>query len=141
MLDRKTIAMRRVAFPLAALVIALGAATAQGQAVKDEAVQGRDAPAHDAPDIPAPKRNAAKLAGLVGFVNLSCDKLRTDQGRFKGAIQSMGVDPAELDRDVLLLQARSYLAAYQKDVPGSCQKAEDLFGRSGRIIPGLFLPR
>lgn len=123
--------MQRTTFLLAAVAMALGAATAQGQGV-----QGGEAT-----DIPAPKRNAAKLAGLAGFVNLNCEKLRTDQDRFKGAIQSMGVDPAELDRDALLLQARSYLAAYQKDVPGSCQKAEELFGRSGRIIPGVFLAR
>lgn len=123
--------MQRTTFLLAAVAMALGAATAQGQGV-----QGGEAP-----DIPAPKRNAAKLAGLAGFVNLNCEKLRTDQDRFKGAIQSMGVDPAELDRDALLLQARSYLAAYQKDVPGSCQKADELFGRSGRIIPGVFLAR
>lgn len=93
------------------------------------------------PDIPAHKRNAAKLAGLVGFVNLHCDKLRTDQDRFKGVMQAMGVDPAELDRDVLLLQARSYMTAYQKDIPGSCARAQDLFGRSGKIIPDLFIPR
>ncbi|MGU3539860.1 hypothetical protein [Methylobacterium sp. A54F] len=97
--------------------------------------------AQEAPDIPTSKRNAAKLAGLVGFVNLHCEKLRTDQDRFKGAVQAMGVDPAELDRDVLLLQARSYLAAYQQDVPGSCTRAQDLFGQSGTIIPGVFSPR
>ena len=97
--------------------------------------------AEEMPEIPAPKRNAAKLAGLVGFVNLHCDKLRTNQDRFKGAIQAMGVDPAELDRDVLMLQARSYLAAYQKDISGSCARAQDLFGQSGTIIPGVFSPR
>lgn len=136
MLNRKTVATQHTACLLAAAVIALGAATAQAQVG-----QRPDAPVQEAPDIPAPKRNAAKLAGLVGFVNLHCDTLRTDQDRFTRAIQSMGVDPAELDRDILLLQARSYLAAYQKDVPGSCRKAEALFGRDGRIIPGLFLAR
>lgn len=131
MLNRRTMALQRTIFLCTAVAMALGAATAQGQGV-----QGGEAP-----DIPAPKRNAAKLAGLAGFVNLNCDKLRTDQDRFKGAIQSMGVDPAELDRDALLLQARTYLIAYQKDVPGSCQKADELFGRSGRVIPGVFLAR
>lgn len=97
--------------------------------------------AEEMPDIPAPKRNAAKLAGLVGFVNLHCDKLRTNQDHFKGAIQAMGVDPAELDRDILMLRARSYLAAYQKDISGSCKRAQDLFGQSGTIIPGVFSPR
>ena len=85
--------------------------------------------------------NAAKLAGLAGFVNVSCDTLRTDGERFKGAIRAMGVDPEELDRGALMLQARSYLVAYQKDVPGSCTRADALFGQSGRIIPGIFVPR
>jgi hypothetical protein len=40
-----------------------------------------------------------------------------------------------------MLQARGYLAAYAKDVPASCAKAEELFGQRGRIIPGIFLPR
>ena len=97
--------------------------------------------AEEGPDLPAPKRNAAKIAGLVGFVNVHCASLRTDDARFKSAVQALGVDPAELDRDVLLLTAQSYLAAYQKDIPGSCQRADDLFGPSGKVIPGLFLPR
>jgi len=124
--DRKTPSLRCRALLLTAAILLSG--TASGRA-------------EEAPDLPAPKRNAAKLAGLVGFVNLHCDTLRPDQDRFKGAVQAMGVDPAELDRDVLLLQARSYLAAYEKDVPGSCQRAEELFGQTGRIIPRLFLPR
>ncbi len=136
MLDRETTTMRPTALLWTAAVIALGAATAHGQVAQSENVQ-----VQDAPNIPAPKRNAAKLAGLVGFVNLNCDKLRTDQDRFKGAIQAMGTDPAELDRDALLLEARSYLAAYQKDVPGSCRKAGELFGQSGTIIAGVFLVR
>ncbi len=53
----------------------------------------------------------------------------------------MGVDPAEIDRDALMLQARAYLAAYEKDVPANCGKAVELFGEKGRIIPGIFLPR
>ncbi|MDQ0448644.1 hypothetical protein [Methylobacterium aerolatum] len=125
-------------------MIVLGATAARAQeprATQEPQAGQEPQKAFEAPDIPAPKRNAAKLAGLAGFVNLNCATLRTDQDRFKGAIQSMGVDPAELDRDALMLQARSYLAAYQKDVPGSCSKAEELFGRSGRIIPGVFLAR
>ncbi|MCJ2136359.1 hypothetical protein MKK69_20285 [Methylobacterium sp. J-026] len=91
--------------------------------------------------LPPQTLSAAKLAGLAGFVNVSCDTLRTDGERFKGAIRAMGVDPAELDRGALMLQARSYLVAYQKDLPGSCTRAEALFGQSGRIIPGIFVPR
>jgi hypothetical protein len=102
---------------------------------------GPAARGQEAGTIPAEKRNAAKLAGLVGFVNVHCSALKSDAERFKGAVRSMGVDPAEIDRDALMLQARAYLAAYEKDVPASCAKAEEMFGRKGRIIPGIFLPR
>ncbi|WP_342165617.1 hypothetical protein [Methylobacterium sp. SD21] len=102
---------------------------------------GPAARGQEAGDIPAEKRNAAKLAGLVGFVNLHCSALKSDAERFKGAVRSMGVDPAEIDRDALMLQARAYLAAYEKDVPANCGKAAELFGEKGRIIPGIFLPR
>jgi hypothetical protein len=95
----------------------------------------------EAGDIPAEKRNAAKLAGLVGFVNLHCSALKSDAERFKGAIRSMGVDPAQIDRDAPMLQARASLAAYEKDVPASCGKPVELFGQKGRIIPGIFLTR
>ena len=95
----------------------------------------------EAGDIPAEKRNAAKLAGLVGFVNVHCSALKSDAERFKSAIRSMGVDPAEIDRDALMLQARAYLGAYEKDVPANCEKAVELFGQKGRIIPGIFVPR
>ncbi|MGU3662996.1 hypothetical protein ACLBX9_02210 [Methylobacterium sp. A49B] len=118
--------MQRHAILGAAAVLILSAATARAEAP---------------PDLPAPKRNAAKIAGLVGFVNVHCGQLRTDSDRFKRAVQALGVDPAELDRDALLLEARSYLAAYEKDVPSSCQRADDLFGPGGKVIPGLFLPR
>lgn len=97
--------------------------------------------AEEGPDLPAPKRNAAKIAGLVGFVNVHCASLRTDDARFKSTVQALGVDPAELDRDALLLAAQSYLAAYQKDISGSCQRADELFGPAGKVVPGLFLPR
>ncbi|MCJ2023448.1 hypothetical protein [Methylobacterium sp. J-067] len=53
----------------------------------------------------------------------------------------MGVDPAEIDRDAPMLQARASLAAYEKDVPASCGEAVELFGQKGRIIPGIFLAR
>ncbi|GJD46905.1 hypothetical protein AFCDBAGC_4790 [Methylobacterium cerastii] len=105
------------------------------------AAAGPSAYGQESADIPAKKRNAAKLAGLVGFVNVNCSMLKTDVERFKGAVQSMGVDPAEIDRDALMLQARGYVAAYAKDVPASCSKAQELFGQRGRIIPGIFVPR
>ena len=33
------------------------------------------------------RTNAAKLAGLVGFVNMACSDLRSDPVRFKAAIE------------------------------------------------------
>ncbi|MER2195785.1 hypothetical protein [Methylobacterium brachiatum] len=90
---------------------------------------------------PANALKAAKLAGLAGFVNTHCETLRTDGDRFKSVVQAMGVDPADLERDALLLQARSYLAVYEKDVLASCTRADAMFGRTGTVVPGVFVPR
>ena len=85
------------------LVLAVLAAPALGQAPAEPPAQ---APA----EPPANALKAAKLAGLAGFVNVHCPALRTDGDRFKSVVQAMGVDPADLERDTLLLQARAYLA-------------------------------
>ena len=83
------------------LVLAVLAAPALGQAPKEPPAEP-----------PANALKAAKLAGLAGFVNVHCQALRTDGDRFKSVVQAMGVDPADLERDTLLLQARAYLAVY-----------------------------
>ncbi|KST56849.1 hypothetical protein AO398_09760 [Methylobacterium sp. GXS13] len=90
---------------------------------------------------PANALKAAKLAGLAGFVNVHCETLRTDGDRFKSVVKAMGVDPADLERDTLLLHAQSYLAVYEKDVPASCARADEMFGRTGKVVPGVFVPR
>ena len=113
-----------------ALALAVTAAPAFGQA-----------PAEPPAEPPANALKAAKLAGLAGFVNVHCETLRTDGDRFKSVVQSMGVDPADLERDTLLMQARSYLAVYEKDVPANCVRADAMFGRTGKVIPGVFVPR
>ncbi|MBZ4180043.1 hypothetical protein, partial [Escherichia fergusonii] len=66
---------------------------------------GTPSRAQEPPQLPPSQRDAARLAGLAGFVNLSCDRPRTDQDRFKGAIQAMGVDPKDMDGGALMLQA------------------------------------
>lgn len=91
---------------------------------------------------PEPDRkhaNAAKLAGLVRFVDESCQDVRPDQERFKAVIAAMGVDIEAISRGELLMRSMSYTEAYRKDVAESCRKAEDLFGEKGRSIPGLVL--
>ncbi|MHC2103781.1 hypothetical protein FV242_18505 [Methylobacterium sp. WL64] len=112
------------------LVLAVLAAPALGQAPKEPPAEP-----------PANALKAAKLAGLAGFVNVHCQALRTDGDRFKSVVQAMGVDPADLERDTLLLQARAYLAVYEKDVPASCARADEMFGRTGKVVPGVFVPR
>lgn len=89
-----------------------------------------------------PRRNqAAKLAGLAGFVNLECPGLRSDPARLKQSVEAMGVDAANLEQGELLLAANAYIEAYRRDVPASCRKAEAMFGPAGSIIPGMVVPR
>ena len=92
-------------------------------------------------NLDSKKNNAAKIAGLVGFVNVSCDALRTDPERFKDVIGSMGVTLTDLDQGELMLKARSYLDAYRQDIPASCKRATELFGPDGKVVPGLVLPK
>ncbi|WCS23909.1 hypothetical protein LOK46_22575 [Methylobacterium sp. NMS14P] len=89
-----------------------------------------------------PRRNqAAKLAGLAGFVNLECPGLRSDPARLKQTVEALGVDAASLETGDLHLTATRYIAAYQKDVAANCRKAEATFGPQGSIVPGLIVPR
>lgn len=89
----------------------------------------------------AGRNTAAKLAGLAGFVNLDCPGLRSDPGRLRQAVEAMGVDAASLETGELLLAASAYLEAYRRDVPASCRGAEERFGPSGTLIPGVIVPR
>lgn len=94
------------------------------------------------PSAGDPRRNqAAKLAGLAGFVNLECPGLRSDPARLKQTVEALGVDAASLETGDLYLIATRYIAAYQKDVAANCRKAEATFGPQGSIIPGLIVPR
>lgn len=97
--------------------------------------------AQDQPSIDPKQRQAAKLAGLAGFVNLECPNLRSDPARLKKTVEAMGVESASLERGELLLAANAYIEAYRKDVAASCRKAEALFGPDGSIVPGMIVPR
>ena len=87
------------------------------------------------------RTNAAKLAGLAGFVNMSCPDLRSDPARFKAAIEGMGVSLEALEQGELLLRARSYLEAYRGKAPESCKKAVELFGQDGTVLPDIIVRR
>lgn len=93
------------------------------------------------PELTPTQTQAAKLAGLAGFVNLSCPEIRTEKDRFRAAIEAMRINPADLEQGALRLSAESYIMAYQKDVPASCRQAGELFGQNGRLIPGVFVAR
>lgn len=93
------------------------------------------------PELTPIQNKAAKLAGLAGFVNLSCPEIRTERDRFRAAIEAMQINPSDLEQGAMRMSAESYIMAYQKDVSASCRQAGELFGRNGNLIPGLFVSR
>ena len=95
------------------------------------------------PGAPSPaerqRNNAAKLAGLVAFVDASCPDLRGDPDKLRMAVTRLGVDPAELNQGDLHLRAKAYTEIYQKDAEASCKRAVETFGEAGKAIPGLIV--
>ncbi|GJE57956.1 hypothetical protein [Methylobacterium trifolii] len=84
---------------------------------------------------------AAKLAGLVGFANTSCDDVKGDPDLLKAAVQRLGVPPEDLDRGELYMVATSYIETYRKDVPANCKRALETFGASSAMVPNLIVKR
>jgi hypothetical protein len=106
--------------------------------------QEGSAPEGSAPKGPAPdpkterqRNGAAKLAGLVAFVDASCPEAKGDPERLRIAVTRLGVDPRELTEGELSLRAKVYTEIYQKDVPANCKRAIETFGEAGTTIPGL----
>lgn len=83
------------------------------------------------------KNNAAKLAGLAGFVDQSCPDSKADRDRLRSVVTRLGIDPAELDQGDLFVRTKTYVEIYQKDVAANCARAVQNFGESGTTIPGL----
>lgn len=83
------------------------------------------------------KNNAAKLAGLVGFVRSSCPEAQANDERLKAVVIRLGIDPADLERGDLALRAKAYAEIYAKDVPANCARAIESFGETGTTMPGL----
>lgn len=140
----------RLSGPISAGLLALLTAQTHAQAqppaqpIPQPPIQPQGQPPMQAQDPASadPRRNqAAKLAGLAGFVNLECPGLRSDPARLKQTVEALGVDAASLETGDLHLTATRYIAAYQKDVAANCRKAEATFGPQGSIVPGLIVPR
>lgn len=87
------------------------------------------------------KNNAAKLAGLVGFVRIHCADLRSDDTRFRSVLASLGVQVEDLEAGDLHLRSLAYTDIYARDIPANCERAVTNFGESGRTIPGLIAKR
>lgn len=84
---------------------------------------------------------AAKLAGLVGFVNVSCPELRGEPELLNAAVRRLGIEPEALNTGTLHFAATAYLESYRKDVPANCQRALDTFGPASTLVPNLVVRR
>lgn len=114
-----------VAFGFLAAIFLANPATAQ------------PAPSPEESKLERQKNNAAKLAGLAGFVDQSCPDAKADRDRLRSVVTRLGIDPAELDEGDLLMRTKTYVEIYQKDVAANCARAVQNFGETGTTIPGL----
>lgn len=123
------------------LFLALLTAPAVAQPAPDDGPP--PAPENRPPETPAERQrnNAAKLAGLLGFVNQSCPDIQSDKERFKSVVSGLGVPYDDLEHGDLQLRARAYMEIYAKDTPASCARAVANFGEKGTTIPGLIIKR
>ena len=83
------------------------------------------------------RNTAAKLAGMIRFVDASCPDAQPDYDRFKKVIATMGVDIKELESGPLMATSLGYSQAYDKNKEESCKRAFENFGENGTTLPGL----
>lgn len=128
--------------PILAALLAISVMS--GQATAQTPLPGNSHPS----DAEAPERKiepkralAAKLAGLVGFANASCDDVKGDPALLKDSVRRMGVEPDELEKGELYMVATSYIENYRKDAPANCKRALETFGPGSRIVPNLIVKR
>ena len=130
---------------LAAAAFSVGAAGPLAAQTRPEPAQSAPAvspPAAAAPEQADPvverqRKSAAKLAGMIRFVAVSCPEAEPDYERFKAAIAAMKVDIKELEDGPLLGESLGYSRAYDKDKDESCKRVFAFFGENGTTIPGL----
>jgi hypothetical protein len=139
--------MRGLSAALVGACLAAPAALAQAPAAPSQAPAApNQAPAAPPAEGAGPQldRNqalAAKLAGLVGFVNVSCPELRGEPELLHAAVRRLGIEPEALNTGALHFAAASYLESYRKDVPANCQRALDTFGPTSSLVPNLVVRR
>lgn len=96
------------------------------------------APEAQQPSVVDRQRNgAAKLAGLVRFVDGSCPDLKPDYEVFKKVIAAMNVDIKDLENGPLMATSLGYSRAYDSTKEESCRRAVEMFGENGKAIPGV----
>ncbi len=93
------------------------------------------------PELSKNETMAARLAGLVGFVNVACPELRGEPEQLQAAVRRLGLEPAALDSGTLHFAAASYLESYRKDPEANCKRAFDGFGPEGKLVPNLVARR
>lgn len=108
--------------------------------VSPPAAAGPESPAPD-PKVERQRNTAAKLAGLLLFVQNACPDLQPDYNRFKEVVAGLGVPLDDLSTGDLLLRSRAYTETYTKDTPANCSRADANFGPAGTTIPGLVVKR
>ncbi|AWN36986.1 hypothetical protein [Methylobacterium radiodurans] len=135
--------MRRImlAARLAAVALLAGAGTLPAQAQEPAAPASPPAGEAKPPELSKNETMAARLAGLVGFVNVACAELRGEPEQLKAALRRLGIEPGALDGGTLHLAATAYLESYRKDPEANCKRAFDGFGPEGKLVPNLVLRR
>lgn len=129
--------MRRIM--LAALLA--GAAILPARAQEPAAPAAPPAGEAKAPQLDKNETMAARLAGLVGFVNVACPELRGEPEQLQAAVRRLGIDPGALNSGTLHFAAASYLESYRKDPDANCKRAFDSFGPTGSLVPNLVVRR
>jgi len=87
------------------------------------------------------KNSAAKLSGLLAFVETYCRDLKPNTERLNAVVAGLGVAPDDLAQGDLNLRSRAYTEIYTKDISANCTRAAENFGETGRTIPGLIVKR
>lgn len=133
--------MRRIM--LAALLAGAAILPARAQEPAAPTPPASPPPAAEAkpPELSKNETMAARLAGLVGFVNVACPDLRGELEQLQAAVRRLGIEPGALNSGTLHFAAASYLESYRKDPDANCRRAFDSFGPTGSLVPNLVVRR
>lgn len=137
--------MKRSALSLRSLMplIVAGVLAAPARAQEELPPEKPSGPPPSAAEVKAErqKNSAAKLAGLLAFVETYCRDLKPNTERLNSVVAGLGVAPDDLAQGDLNLRSRAYTEIYTKDISANCARAAENFGEAGRTIPGLIAKR